>query len=280
MARAGLAQHPVYPSARLTLGRALLDSGDAAGARQALEEALRQAPDNILASRFLGQALEHLGDRDGALRQYTATLKMAPGDPQLVAQVKALGERVAAGQPSGEVPTTPSPRMSPPPLPPAAAVRTSDAPVPAAVRSGTPPAPAAAVEPPPEVGGTTLPAGAVSVQPPESDRTAALAVQPTGGDGAPEVTSESGQGAAPFSSSTLAELYLRQGLQERAVEVYRQVLAEDPGNEKARARLAALEAPAGAGAALERQDAVASRRRVIERTIAGLEAMLETVRRK
>ena len=40
--------------------------------------------------------------------------------------------------------------------------------------------------------------------------------------------------ATPFSSSTLAELYFRQGLVDRAVEVYRQVLDEEPGNERAR----------------------------------------------
>ena len=35
VARAGLAQQPNYPSARMTLGRALLDSGDLEGARAA-----------------------------------------------------------------------------------------------------------------------------------------------------------------------------------------------------------------------------------------------------
>ena len=50
-----------------------------------------------------------------------------------------------------------------------------------------------------------------------------------------------GGGATPFSSSTLAELYFRQGLVDRAVEVYRQVLDEEPGNERARSRLAELE---------------------------------------
>jgi Tfp pilus assembly protein PilF len=88
--------------------------------------------------------------------------------------------------------------------------------------------------------------------------------------------SEAGAGAAPFSSSTLAELYLRQGLQERAAEVYRQVLAEDPANERARAGLAALvrgESGGGAGGPSDR-------RAVLERQIAGLEAMLASVRRE
>ena len=282
VARAGLAQHPVYPSARLTLGRALLDTGDAAGARPELELVLRQAPDNILASRLLGQALEQLGDHDAALRQYTATLTMAPGDLELAAQVKGLRERLAGGPRGGEVATGPMPRMSAPPLPPATAVRPANVPARALLRSGTPPtqmAPAASIEPTPEVGGTTLPGGAVAAQLSHPEQVRAAAPQGTG-ERSPDATSEAGQGSAPFSSSTLAELYLRQGLQERAVEVYRQVLAEDPGNEKARARLAALEASPAAGTAPGPLDAVASRRRIIERTIARLEAMLETVRRK
>jgi hypothetical protein len=76
----------------------------------------------------------------------------------------------------------------------------------------------------------------------------------------------------PFSSSTLAELYLRQGLVQRAVEVYRQVLAEEPENERARTRLAELtSAPS---------DEHSARRRSLERTIAGLEALLVAVRRR
>jgi tetratricopeptide (TPR) repeat protein len=94
IARTGLAQHPSYPSARLTLGRALLDSGDAAGARAELETALREAPDNILASRFLGQALEALGELRPALVQLQRTLKMAPGDRLLASQIASLETRL------------------------------------------------------------------------------------------------------------------------------------------------------------------------------------------
>ena len=95
VARAGLVQHPSYPSARLTLGRALLDSGDPAGARVELEAALRDAPDNILASRFLGQALDALGELGPALVQLERTLKMAPGDRQLESQIVSLQTQAA-----------------------------------------------------------------------------------------------------------------------------------------------------------------------------------------
>ena len=79
-----------------------------------------------------------------------------------------------------------------------------------------------------------------------------------------------------LSSSTIAELYLRQGLTERAREVYRQVLAEDPGNERARAGLHDLDAAAALGGPVAER---AARRAALQRTIEALEAMLAAVRR-
>jgi hypothetical protein len=78
----------------------------------------------------------------------------------------------------------------------------------------------------------------------------------------------------PFSSSTLAELYFQQGLADRAADVYRQLLEEDPLNDKARQRLAEIER------ATPVADDRAARRRALERTIAGLEALLGAVRRR
>jgi hypothetical protein len=53
ISREGLQKHPFYPSARMTLGRALLDSGDLEAARSEFETVLEGAPDNLLARRFL-----------------------------------------------------------------------------------------------------------------------------------------------------------------------------------------------------------------------------------
>lgn len=60
--RDGLDRYPAYASARVTLGRALLDSGDAAAAVAELELAVAQAPDNLAASRALEAARAELGD--------------------------------------------------------------------------------------------------------------------------------------------------------------------------------------------------------------------------
>ena len=81
--------------------------------------------------------------------------------------------------------------------------------------------------------------------------------------------------SAPFSSSTLAELYFQQGLVDRAVDVYRQLLEQEPANERARLRLVELETssagPAPPPAAVRTSGPPA---RALERTIAGLEALL------
>ncbi|HEY2943404.1 MAG TPA: DUF4388 domain-containing protein [Vicinamibacteria bacterium] len=53
ISREGLQKHPFYPSARMTLGRALLDSGDLDAAKVEFEAVLQGAPDNLLARRFL-----------------------------------------------------------------------------------------------------------------------------------------------------------------------------------------------------------------------------------
>lgn len=54
--REGLERYPTYVSARVTLGRALLDLGDIQGAIGELDHAVEQAPDNLAAVRTLEAA--------------------------------------------------------------------------------------------------------------------------------------------------------------------------------------------------------------------------------
>ncbi len=104
IARDGLQKHPAYPSARMTLGRALLDTGDWAAARTEFEIVLKSAADNILASRYLAECLENLGERDAAIARYKSTLAMAPGEKHVVARLQELekgGGAAAAPVPAG-----------------------------------------------------------------------------------------------------------------------------------------------------------------------------------
>ncbi|WP_291989631.1 tetratricopeptide repeat protein [Luteitalea sp.] len=54
--RDGLERYPAYASARVTLGRALLDSGDVRTAVAELEQAVAQSPDNLAAAKALDAA--------------------------------------------------------------------------------------------------------------------------------------------------------------------------------------------------------------------------------
>ena len=94
--RAGLQRHPAYLSARVTLGRALIETGDFEGAREELETVLKSAPENLAAIRGLALIHERLGHS-------------AEMDPQFAALMNAEVERIALAA-----------KNAPPPEPPAA----------------------------------------------------------------------------------------------------------------------------------------------------------------
>jgi len=382
VARTGLEKHPTYPSARLTLGRALLDSGDATAARAELDAAVQGAPDNILASRLLGETLETLGELKAAVEQLRTTLVMAPGDSQIEARIKRIEEELAkpaappspSGNVEGQDHTKPRTVVSldggagpgeatgsaegEPPAPPAGeeeeegdlpptvrirmpgdalgSVRAPLPPIPASAdsverggaegKNATPETSVAEPEPAkgaeaasPEVvpgtgsldfvttegarraaGDVTKPPLAPGVEDittppilaesPEIPRAAPPSEPATPSPVAPETPAGSENvgesGGQPLSSATLAELYLQQGLLERAIEVYREVLEGEPANADARARLAELEASLRASAdetptpAGEVGDERVAKRRALERTIGRLEALLAIVQRR
>jgi tetratricopeptide (TPR) repeat protein len=143
----------------MTLGRAYMDTGEWARARAEFEQALKGAPDNILASRFLAECLEHLGETAAALARYKATLVLAPGDKQVIARIGALESKApAAGAPA------PSPAVPGRPVPPApAAPPAPPGPSPAAE---PPPIPLVAVDTPMELEGLRDGGGFTPVRPP------------------------------------------------------------------------------------------------------------------
>ena len=95
LSREGLAKHPNYPSARMTLARCLFDSGDLRGARGELEQVVAAAPDNLLAQRLLGESREGLGEFAAAGDAYRAALKFSPGDKTLGAKLEEAQRRAA-----------------------------------------------------------------------------------------------------------------------------------------------------------------------------------------
>ena len=78
--RAGLAIHPEYTSARVTLGRALLASGRLDDANAELRLVLAETPDNVAAVRALAETCRGQGRLQEALTHSRAALKLAPYD--------------------------------------------------------------------------------------------------------------------------------------------------------------------------------------------------------
>src|SRR3954449_9949198 len=92
--RAGLELHPGYLSARVTLGRALIELNDLDTARGELEYVLKSAPENLAAIRGLAEIHHRQGSLAEALAQYRAALALARNDPDLQRTVDELARQV------------------------------------------------------------------------------------------------------------------------------------------------------------------------------------------
>ena len=88
--RTGLDLHPGYLSARVTLGRALIELNDLEIALTELEYVLKSAPENLAAIRGLAEIHHRQGRLKSALAQYRAALVLARNDPDLQRTVDEL----------------------------------------------------------------------------------------------------------------------------------------------------------------------------------------------
>lgn len=113
--RAGLARHTGYLSARVTLGRALLETGDLEGAQRELHDVLRAAPQNLAAIRGLAEVHRRRGELQEALEQYRTAFELAQNDPGIDRIVRDLRRELAPITAVGARPTAASP--PPPPDP-------------------------------------------------------------------------------------------------------------------------------------------------------------------
>jgi tetratricopeptide (TPR) repeat protein len=92
--RAGLEIHPGYLSARVTLGRALIELNDLDIALAELEHVLKSAPENLAAIRGIAEIHHRQGSLPDALAQYRSALALARNDPDLQRTVDELARKV------------------------------------------------------------------------------------------------------------------------------------------------------------------------------------------
>jgi len=104
--RAGLAHHPAYLSARVTLGRALTELGRLDEAHTELAIVLDTAPDNLAANRAMAEIFQQRAQMPEALAYYQKALQLAQYDQDLEHAVERI-ENVVSPPPE-KVEATPT----------------------------------------------------------------------------------------------------------------------------------------------------------------------------
>src|SRR4029077_15097239 len=135
--RAGLELHPGYLSARVTLGRALIELNELDSAFAELDHVLKRAPETLAAIRGLAEIHHRQGAFALALQQYRAALALARNDPDLQRTVDDLARQVEPPPPPAPADGLSSEQMqseflqnlpAPPPARPASAAQAAPPP--------------------------------------------------------------------------------------------------------------------------------------------------------
>lgn len=268
-AKRGLESHPNYAIAHLILGRCYLAKGMYALAREEFELTIKNDMQNLVGYKLLGETYEKQNMYPEALKYYQMVLDMEPADAELTEKIATLK---SLKQPEPQPDATPA--EPEPAAPPVAEVVETAAEAPMAEPIITPVEPvieAPALDMPgmPEVlladeektAGEGAPEIALpSVLAEEPAAEVAIAAQPTPvaeetkadttevpsaeteavavsaepvGEPKPEVPEAESQGP----TSTLAEIYVQQGFLEKAIDIYKELVAAQPDNEEYKSRM-------------------------------------------
>jgi tetratricopeptide (TPR) repeat protein len=100
----GLERHPGYLSARVTLGRSLIEVGELDQAQLELSQVLSVAPENLAALRGLAEIHHRRGELGEALRYYRSALDLARHDPDLEQVVQEIARQLEPSVRAPEVP--------------------------------------------------------------------------------------------------------------------------------------------------------------------------------
>ena len=117
--RAGLQRHPAYLSARVTLGRSLVELGEFDEAETELQQVLRAAPENLAAIRALADIHHRRGDVPDRMPDAEAppaplTVSAPPADTPATASTVVPFAPPAAPAPAKQAVPAPAPAEKPP----------------------------------------------------------------------------------------------------------------------------------------------------------------------
>jgi tetratricopeptide (TPR) repeat protein len=119
VSRKGLVRHPAYLSARVTLGRALLEMNVLNEAREEFEIVLRTAPENLAAIRGLAEIHHRGGQTHDSAEHYEAALANAEHGLS-GGSLEPLAAEATAATDASEPAVAPAPPAAPLATPPAA----------------------------------------------------------------------------------------------------------------------------------------------------------------
>lgn len=247
VAKRGCELHPDYVGGYMALGRAYFEKGMMAESQEALERVVRVTPDNLLAHKLLSQIHTELGNYAAAESALQTILAINPGDSESQMMLETLlRSEHAVSIPDALLPEA-SERVSP------AAEVVGEGPEDAEFlledleviedltveAEGTAPVIEAVVEAEqqkfeedfafeepfafdddlrePDLTSVEIAAEPEAMEPPTPTRT-----------------------RDPLATTTIAELYVKQGFLDRALRVYHEILEGEPDNVQLKARIAEL----------------------------------------
>jgi len=91
----GLRRHPNYWSARVALGRIHKEMGHSDLAREELEKVIQAVPDNLLANKLLGDIYMELEMDEDALKRYKLVQMLTPADGEVINNIQKLESRLS-----------------------------------------------------------------------------------------------------------------------------------------------------------------------------------------
>jgi pentatricopeptide repeat protein len=276
--RTGLGVHSAYLSAWVSLGRVLREQHKNAEAVEALTKALQVDPGNVVAARLLADAYLDLGEKVEAIKKYKLVHALMPSDEELQAKIDQLDRDLSpapaaplAPEPvfaqTADVPFAAEAEPEPQPEP----VVSESAEVPFAAQPDSPfddTTPMLHTSETPFDTGDEIPMAAQHddspFEEPSGYTAAALEIEHPEGmhiEEAPLVAEvptvwaeEEADVFAPAepepapqedddvtSTTTMADLYVRQGLVDEARKIYQHMLERDPANGELRSKLDALD---------------------------------------
>jgi tetratricopeptide (TPR) repeat protein len=229
--RSGLNVYPAYLAAWVSLGRALRELKNDTAAVEALSKAMQLDPGNVVAARLLADAHLSLGDTVEAIKKYKLVHALLPGDEELKNTIERLEREINPPEPEplSSIPV-PEPLQDSPfdKTTPPFAESTGDAEPMLAAHEESP------FEEPAE--GATV--AAFDIEQPSGMHIDGPLEEEEADVFAPVVAEA--LPAEPTNTLTMAELYERQGLIHEAQHIYENILARDPENGDARAKLDAV----------------------------------------